>query len=43
MEWVDRVGEDIAAAFREARAGPDGAVGRGPQWHTIEGLVTGAE
>ncbi|MGW4500190.1 phytanoyl-CoA dioxygenase family protein [Micromonospora sp. NPDC004336] len=36
VEWVDRVGEDIEAAFREARARPDGAVGRGPQRWYVE-------
>ncbi|MFG3707227.1 phytanoyl-CoA dioxygenase family protein [Micromonospora sp. NPDC047670] len=36
VEWVDRVGEDIDAAFREARSRPDGAVGRGPQRWYVE-------
>ncbi|MFI7576644.1 phytanoyl-CoA dioxygenase family protein [Micromonospora sp. NPDC049497] len=36
VEWVERVGEDIDAAFREARARPDGAVGRGPQRWYVE-------
>ncbi|GAB3179163.1 phytanoyl-CoA dioxygenase PhyH [Micromonospora palomenae] len=34
VDWVDQVGEDIDAAFREARSRPDGAVGRGPhRWY----------
>lgn len=36
VEWVQRVGEDIDAAFREARARPDGAVGRGPERWYVE-------
>jgi ectoine hydroxylase-related dioxygenase (phytanoyl-CoA dioxygenase family) len=36
VDWVDRVGEDIDAAFREARSRPDGAVGRGPQRWYVE-------
>ena len=33
-EWVDRVREDVEAAFEEARSRPDGAVGRGPnRWY----------
>ncbi|MEH1058928.1 phytanoyl-CoA dioxygenase family protein [Micromonospora sp. CPCC 206171] len=34
VDWVDQVGADIDAAFREARSRPDGAVGRGPnRWY----------
>ncbi|MEU7993737.1 phytanoyl-CoA dioxygenase family protein [Micromonospora sp. NPDC049060] len=36
VDWVDRVGEDVEAAFREARSRPDGAVGRGPQRWYVE-------
>jgi hypothetical protein len=34
--WVEQVGEDVAAAFDEARSRPDGAVGRGPQRWYVE-------
>ncbi|MCG5470031.1 phytanoyl-CoA dioxygenase family protein [Micromonospora sp. LAH09] len=34
--WVDQVGEDVTAAFDEARSRPDGAVGRGPQRWYVE-------
>ncbi|MCO1595001.1 phytanoyl-CoA dioxygenase family protein [Micromonospora sp. RHAY321] len=34
--WVEQVGEDVAAAFEEARSRPDGAVGRGPQRWYVE-------
>ncbi|MFG1759547.1 phytanoyl-CoA dioxygenase family protein [Micromonospora echinofusca] len=36
VDWVDRVGEDVETAFREARSRPDGAVGRGPQRWYVE-------
>ncbi|MEH1101652.1 phytanoyl-CoA dioxygenase family protein [Micromonospora sp. CPCC 205561] len=36
VDWVERVGEDIDAAFREARSRPGGAVGRGPQRWYVE-------
>ncbi|MEH0972513.1 phytanoyl-CoA dioxygenase family protein [Micromonospora sp. CPCC 205546] len=36
VDWVERVGEDVEAAFREARSRPDGAVGRGPQRWYVE-------
>ncbi|MFI6263067.1 phytanoyl-CoA dioxygenase family protein [Micromonospora sp. NPDC051006] len=36
VDWVQRVDEDIDTAFREARARPDGAVGRGPQRWYVE-------
>ncbi|PWU51929.1 phytanoyl-CoA dioxygenase [Micromonospora sp. S4605] len=36
VDWVDQVGEDIDAAFREARSRPDGAVGRGPERWYVE-------
>ncbi|WP_433549768.1 phytanoyl-CoA dioxygenase family protein [Micromonospora zamorensis] len=36
VAWVDQVGEDVAAAFDEARSRPDGAVGRGPQRWYVE-------
>ncbi|MEU4773671.1 phytanoyl-CoA dioxygenase family protein [Micromonospora sp. NPDC023644] len=36
VDWVERVGEDVDAAFREARSRPDGAVGRGPQRWYVE-------
>jgi Phytanoyl-CoA dioxygenase (PhyH) len=33
-EWVDRLGEDVAAAFTEARSRENGAIGRGPnRWY----------
>jgi hypothetical protein len=35
-EWVSRLGEDVDIAFREARARPGGAVGRGPQRYYVE-------
>ncbi|SEF20171.1 Phytanoyl-CoA dioxygenase (PhyH) [Amycolatopsis pretoriensis] len=35
-EWVARLGEDIDTAFAEARARPDGAVGRGPNRFYVE-------
>ncbi|SCF29757.1 phytanoyl-CoA dioxygenase family protein [Micromonospora mirobrigensis] len=35
-DWVRRVGEDVDAAFQEARSRPDGAVGRGPQRWYVE-------
>jgi hypothetical protein len=35
-EWVGRLGEDIDAAFAEARARPGGAVGRGPNRYYVE-------
>ncbi|PWR04984.1 phytanoyl-CoA dioxygenase [Micromonospora acroterricola] len=34
--WVEQVGEDVNAAFEEARSRPDGAVGRGPQRWYVE-------
>lgn len=36
VDWVERVDEDIHAAFREARSRPDGAVGRGPERWYVE-------
>ena len=34
VEWVTELGEDIAAAFAEARSRPGGAIGRGPnRWY----------
>ncbi|HEY8302602.1 MAG TPA: phytanoyl-CoA dioxygenase family protein [Jatrophihabitans sp.] len=34
VEWVDRLGEDIDAAFAEARGRENGAIGRGPnRWY----------
>ncbi|MEU1688763.1 phytanoyl-CoA dioxygenase family protein [Micromonospora sp. NPDC005707] len=36
VDWVERVGEDVDAAFREARSRPDGAVGRGPERWYVE-------
>ncbi|MCZ7438561.1 phytanoyl-CoA dioxygenase family protein [Micromonospora sp. WMMC241] len=36
VDWVARVGEDVDAAFREARSRPDGAVGRGPERWYVE-------
>ncbi|ALC18877.1 phytanoyl-CoA dioxygenase family protein [Streptomyces pristinaespiralis] len=35
-EWADRLGEDIALAFEEARRRPGGAVGRGPNRYYVE-------
>ncbi|WP_290061891.1 phytanoyl-CoA dioxygenase family protein [Amycolatopsis solani] len=35
-DWVERLGEDIDAAFTEARARPGGAVGRGPNRFYVE-------
>ncbi|NIZ93007.1 phytanoyl-CoA dioxygenase family protein [Kineococcus rubinsiae] len=35
-EWADRLREDIEAAFEEAHARPDGAVGRGPNRYYVE-------
>lgn len=35
-DWVTRLGEDIDTAFAEARARPDGAVGRGPNRFYVE-------
>ncbi len=35
-DWVARLGEDIDTAFAEARARPDGAVGRGPNRFYVE-------
>jgi hypothetical protein len=35
-DWVRQLGEDIDTAFAEARARPDGAVGRGPQRYYVE-------
>ena len=34
--WVTELGEDIAVLFDEARARPDGAVGRGPHRYYVE-------
>ncbi|RKN40639.1 phytanoyl-CoA dioxygenase family protein [Micromonospora endolithica] len=36
VDWVRRMAEDVEAAFQEARARPDGAVGRGPQRWYVE-------
>ncbi len=36
VEWVDRVREDLEAAFEEARGRERGAVGRGPQRWYVE-------
>jgi hypothetical protein len=36
VAWVDALAEDVAAAFREARERPGGAVGRGPQRWYVE-------
>ncbi|GAA2217509.1 hypothetical protein ACFY2R_08925 [Micromonospora olivasterospora] len=36
VDWVERVAEDVDAAFREARARPGGAVGRGPERWYVE-------
>jgi hypothetical protein len=35
-DWVRQLGEDIDTAFDEARARPNGAVGRGPQRYYVE-------
>lgn len=35
-DWVRQLGEDIDTAFAEARARPDGAVGRGPERFYVE-------
>jgi hypothetical protein len=35
-DWADRMREDIEVAFEEARARPDGAVGRGPHRFYVE-------
>lgn len=35
-DWVRRLGEDIDAAFAEARSRPGGAVGRGPNRYYVE-------
>ncbi len=35
-DWVDRLGEDVLAAFDEARGREGGAVGRGPQRWYVE-------
>jgi hypothetical protein len=35
-EWADRLREDIDELFAEARARPDGAVGRGPHRYYVE-------
>ena len=35
-DWVDRLREDVDAAFEEARARERGAVGRGPQRWYVE-------
>ncbi|MCF6523552.1 phytanoyl-CoA dioxygenase family protein [Streptomyces sp. JJ36] len=35
-QWADRLGEDIAGAFREALDRPGGAVGRGPHRYYVE-------
>ncbi|MGX7824602.1 phytanoyl-CoA dioxygenase family protein [Actinokineospora sp. 24-640] len=36
VDWVDRLGEDIGQLFAEARARPDGAIGRGPNRFYVE-------
>ncbi|MEV0846203.1 phytanoyl-CoA dioxygenase family protein [Streptomyces sp. NPDC049954] len=36
VEWADRLGEDVAAAFAQARARPGGTVGRGPNRYYVE-------
>lgn len=36
VSWVDRLAEDVEAAFQEARSRPDGAVGRGPKRWYVE-------
>ncbi|MDQ1041124.1 hypothetical protein QFZ75_007540 [Streptomyces sp. V3I8] len=35
-DWADRLGEDVAAAFEEARSREGGAVGRGPHRYYVE-------
>lgn len=35
-QWADRLGEDVAEAFEEARSRPGGAVGRGPNRYYVE-------
>lgn len=35
-DWVERMGEDIAALFEEARAVPRGALPRGPERYYVE-------
>ncbi|CAM5354199.1 Phytanoyl-CoA dioxygenase family protein OS=Streptomyces tendae OX=1932 GN=F3L20_19970 PE=3 SV=1 [Streptomyces tendae] len=35
-QWADRLGEDVAKAFTEARSRPGGAVGRGPNRYYVE-------
>ncbi|MFG3250842.1 phytanoyl-CoA dioxygenase family protein [Streptomyces sp. NPDC048187] len=35
-QWADRLGEDVAKAFEEARSRPGGAVGRGPNRYYVE-------
>lgn len=35
-EWIDRLAEDVDAAFREALERPGGAVGRGPHRYYVE-------
>ena len=35
-EWADRLGEDVMAAFEEARSREGGAIGRGPQRWYVE-------
>ncbi|GAB4212847.1 MAG: phytanoyl-CoA dioxygenase family protein [Roseiflexaceae bacterium] len=34
--WVQQLGEDLAVAYREALARPNGTVGRGPKRHYVE-------
>jgi hypothetical protein len=36
VEWVDRLREDVDAAFEEALSRPGGAVGRGPNRYYVE-------
>ena len=35
-DWVRQLGDDVNTAFAEARARPDGAVGRGPHRYYVE-------
>ncbi|WP_413755428.1 phytanoyl-CoA dioxygenase family protein [Streptomyces sp. MMBL 11-3] len=35
-DWADRLGEDVATAFEEARSREGGAVGRGPHRYYVE-------
>jgi ectoine hydroxylase-related dioxygenase (phytanoyl-CoA dioxygenase family) len=35
-EWIDELGADVDVAFRQARARPGGAVGRGPNRYYVE-------